>query len=267
MIPDKTKSIYDGAIACWRGEKMGWFKDHLVEVSGHYGIPIFEPYCNLSREVKDLIWNSKYVEGDPLSIVGINDFFAWVETQRYKIQYKYMLSRFSGRATCTACGGSRLRREALWVKVCGKTIHDVLQMNAEAALAWFSALELSDAEREIVAEPLAEILSRLHCIVDVGLGYLTLDRACNTLSGGESQRVGLVTALGSSLVGSMYILDEPSIGLHPRDTERLIGVLRRLRDIGNTVIVVEHDEDIIRAADLLIDLGPLAGVHGGEVVF
>ena len=267
VIPDKTKSIYDGAIACWRGEKMGWFKDHLVEVAGHYGIPIFEPYCNLSREVKDLIWNSKYVEGDPLSIVGINDFFAWVETQRYKIQYKYMLSRFSGRATCTACGGSRLRREALWVKVCGKTIHDVLQMNAEAALAWFSTLELSGAEREIVAEPLAEILSRLRCIVDVGLGYLTLDRACNTLSGGESQRVGLVTALGSSLVGSMYILDEPSIGLHPRDTERLIGVLRRLRDIGNTVIVVEHDEDIIRAADLLIDLGPLAGVHGGEVVF
>ena len=267
VIPDKTKSIYDGAIACWRGEKMGWFKDHLVEVSGHYGIPIFEPYCNLSREVKDLIWNSKYVEGDPLSIVGINDFFAWVETQRYKIQYKYMLSRFSGRATCTACGGSRLRREALWVKVCGKTIHDVLQMNAEAALSWFSSQELTAAEREIVSEPLSEILSRLRCIVDVGLGYLTLDRACNTLSGGESQRVGLVTALGSSLVGSMYILDEPSIGLHPRDTERLIGVLRRLRDIGNTVIVVEHDEDIIRAADLLIDLGPLAGVHGGEVVY
>ncbi|MCR4860964.1 MAG: excinuclease ABC subunit UvrA, partial [Bacteroidales bacterium] len=267
VIPDKTKSIYDGAIACWRGEKMGWFKDHLIEVAPRYGIPVFEPYCNLSREVRDLIWNSKYVEGDPDSICGINDFFAWVETQRYKIQYKYMLSRFSGRATCTACGGSRLRREALWVKVCGKSIQDVLTMNAETALEFFQKMELTPTERSIVAEPLAEIISRLQCVVDVGLGYLTLDRACNTLSGGESQRVNLVTALGSSLVGSMYILDEPSIGLHSRDTERLIGVLRRLRDIGNTVIVVEHDEEIIRAADLLIDMGPLAGVQGGEIVF
>ena len=267
VIPDKTKSIYDGAIACWRGEKMGWFKDLLVEKAGRYGIPIFEPYCNLSREAKDLVWNTRYVEGDDATFVGINDFFAWVETQRYKIQYKYMLSRFSGRATCTACGGSRLRREALWVKVCGKTIHDVLMMNAETALEFFRNLDLTPTEREIVAEPLAEITSRLQCIEDVGLGYLTLDRACNTLSGGESQRVNLVTALGSSLVGSMYILDEPSIGLHPRDTERLIGVLRRLRDIGNTVIVVEHDEEIIRAADLLIDMGPLAGLNGGEAVY
>ena len=267
VVPDKTKSIYEGAVACWRGEKMGWFRDRLIEVADRYGIPIFEPYCNLSREVKDLIWNTRYVEGDADSFVGINDFFAWVETQRYKIQYKYMLSRFSGRATCTACGGSRLRREALWVKVAGRTIHDVLQMNAETALAFFSTLELPDTERAVATEPLAEIVSRLQCILDVGLGYLTLDRACNTLSGGESQRVSLVTALGSSLVGSMYILDEPSIGLHPRDTERLIGVLRRLRDIGNTVVVVEHDEEIIRAADLLIDMGPLAGVNGGEVVY
>ena len=267
VVPDKTKSIYDGAIACWRGEKMGWFRDHLIEVADRYGIPIFEPYCNLSREVKDLIWNTKYVEGDETSFVGINDFFAWVETQRYKIQYKYMLSRFSGRATCTACGGSRLRREALWVKVCGRSIHDILLMTAEQALDFFSTIQLTETERSIVAEPVSEIVSRLQCIVDVGLGYLTLDRACNTLSGGESQRINLVTALGSSLVGSMYILDEPSIGLHPRDTERLIGVLRRLRDIGNTVIVVEHDEEIIRAADLLIDMGPLAGVNGGNIVF
>ena len=267
VVPDKTKSIYDGAIACWRGEKMGWFRDHLIEVADRYGISIFEPYCNLSREAKDLIWNTKYVEGDETTFVGINDFFAWVETQRYKIQYKYMLSRFSGRATCTACGGSRLRREALWVKVCGRTVHDILLMTAEQALDFFSTLSLTDNERSIVAEPVAEIVSRLQCIVDVGLGYLTLDRPCNTLSGGESQRINLVTALGSSLVGSMYILDEPSIGLHPRDTERLIGVLRRLRDIGNTVIVVEHDEEIIRAADLLIDMGPLAGVNGGEIVF
>ena len=267
VVPDKSKTIYDGAIACWRGEKMGWFKDRLVEVADRYGIPIFEPYCNLSREVKDLIWNTKYVEGDPDSFVGIHDFFAWVETQRYKIQFKFMLSRFSGRASCSDCGGSRLRREALWVKVAGKTIHDVLRMNAEDALAFFRGIELSETERAIAAEPLSEIVSRLQCILDVGLGYLTLDRACNTLSGGESQRVNLVTALGSSLVGSMYILDEPSIGLHPRDTERLIGVLRRLRDIGNTVIVVEHDEEIIRAADFLIDMGPRAGVNGGEVVF
>ena len=267
VVPDKTKSLYEGAVACWRGEKMGWFKDRLVEVADHYGIPIFEPYCNLSREVKDLIWNTKYVEEDPFGFVGINDFFAWVETQRYKIQYKFMLNRFSGRATCSACGGSRLRREALWVKVGGRNIHEVLMMNAREALAFFTELDLTPSERSIVAEPLAEIRSRLQCILDVGLGYLTLDRACNTLSGGESQRINLVTALGSSLVGSMYILDEPSIGLHPRDTERLIGVLRRLRDIGNTVIVVEHDEDIIRAADLLIDMGPLAGVHGGEVVY
>ena len=267
VVPDKTKSIYDGAIACWRGEKMGWFKDHLVEVASRYNIPIFEPYCNLSDEVKDLIWNSKYVEGDDNSIFGINDFFNWVESQRYKIQFKYMLSRFSGRATCTACGGSRLRREALWVKVGGHNIHQILKMTAEQALDFFRDLPLSATERDIVAEPVAEIVSRLQCIVDVGLGYLTLDRACNTLSGGESQRVNLVTALGSSLVGSMYILDEPSIGLHPRDTERLIGVLKRLRDIGNTVIVVEHDEEIIRAADLLIDMGPLAGVHGGELVY
>ena len=267
VVPDKTKSLYDGAIACWRGEKMGWFKDRLIQVADHYSIPIFEPYCNLPRRIKDLIWNTRYDENDPHGFVGINDFFSWVETQRYKIQYKFMLGRFSGRATCTACGGSRLRKEALWVRVGGCNIHEILQMNAAAALDFFKTLTLSPAEQQIVKEPLAEITSRLQCILDVGLGYLTLDRACNTLSGGESQRINLVTALGSSLVGSMYILDEPSIGLHPRDTERLIGVLRRLRDIGNTVIVVEHDEDIIRAADQLIDMGPLAGVNGGEVVF
>ena len=267
VIPDKTKSIYDGAIACWRGEKMGWFKDHLIQVAERYGIPVFEPWCNLSEKVKKIIWEGHSVEGDENSIVGIKEFFDWVETQRYKIQFKYMLSRFSGRTECRACGGSRLRKEALWVRVGGKNIHEVLQMNVDAALEYFRNLRLSDTEREIVAEPLAEIVSRLECIKDVGLSYLTLDRACNTLSGGESQRINLVTALGSSLVGSMYILDEPSIGLHPRDTEKLIGVLRRLRDIGNSVIVVEHDEEIMRAADLLIDMGPFAGSDGGEVVF
>ncbi len=267
VIPDKTKSIYDGAIACWRGEKMGWFRDHLIKVASRYGIPVFEPYCNLSDEVKKTIWEGHSVENDENSIVGIKEFFDWVETQRYKIQYKYMLSRFSGRTECRACGGSRLRKEALWVKVGGKNIHEVLSMNVDEALAFFRGLQLGGSEREVVAEPVAEIISRLECIKDVGLSYLTLSRACNTLSGGESQRINLVTALGSSLVGSMYILDEPSIGLHPRDTEKLIGVLRRLRDIGNTVIVVEHDEEIMRAADLLIDMGPLAGLNGGEVVF
>lgn len=271
VVPDKSKSIYDGAIACWRGEKMGWFKDHIVEYAGKYGIPIFEPYCNLSREVKDLLWNARSVEGDESSLVGINEFFEWVETQKYKVQFRYMLSRFSGRATCHECHGTRLRKEALYVRVAGKTIAEVLEMNVDEAYEFFGELSsgdaLSAAEKEIVSEPLSEILSRLKCIQDVGLGYLTLSRTCNTLSGGESQRVNLVTALGSSLVGSMYILDEPSIGLHPRDTERLIGVLRRLRDLGNTVIVVEHDEEIIRAADMLIDMGPRAGVFGGEVVF
>lgn len=267
VIPDKTKSIYDGAIACWRGEKMGWFRDHLIQVADRYGIPVFEPYCKLSDEARKTIWKGRSVPGDDNSIVGIEEFFEWVETQKFKIQFKYMLSRFCGRTLCPECGGSRLRKEALWVKVCGRTIDDVLRMNVDEAIAFFSSLDISEYERKIIEEPLAEILSRLKCIRDVGLSYLTLNRACNTLSGGESQRVNLVTALGSSLVGSMYVLDEPSIGLHPRDTARLIHVLKELRDIGNTVIVVEHDEDIMRAADLLIDMGPGAGSNGGEVVY
>ena len=267
VVPDKTKSIYDGAIACWRGDKMGWFKDHLVLVAQRYGIPVFEPYCKLSERVRRMIWDGVPAENEEDAVIGINEFFRWVETQKYKIQFKFMLSRFSGRTTCPECHGSRLRKEALYVKVGGLDIDEVLNLNVEQAIAWFESLELSDYERAVAKGPIDEILSRLRCIADVGLGYLTLSRACNTLSGGESQRINLVTALGSSLVGSMYILDEPSIGLHPRDTDRLIAVLRRLRDIGNTVLVVEHDEEIIRAADLLIDMGPRAGVHGGEIVF
>ena len=268
VVPDKTKSIYDGAIACWRGEKMSWFRDHLVELSSLYDIDIFKPYCELSDRERDLVWNgTPDVRAEAERIVGVNEFFAWVETQRYKIQYKYMLSRFSGKATCQACHGSRLRREALYVRVGGKTIAEVLNMTVEQALDFFRGLELTEAQASVAQEPVSEILSRLQCLMDVGLGYLTLSRTCNTLSGGESQRIGLVSALGSSLVGSMYILDEPSIGLHPRDTERLISVLKRLRDIGNSVVVVEHDEDIIRAADLLIDIGPKAGIHGGEIIF
>ncbi len=267
VVPDKSKSIYDGAIACWRGEKMSWFKDLIVNNSRKYGIPIFEPYCKLSKKVKDIIWNSRSTEHDETTIVGINEFFEWVETQRYKIQFKYMLSRFSGRTTCHACGGSRLREEALWVKLSGKNIHEILSMNIDEALSFFENLQLGEAERIIASEPLQEICSRLKFIKDVGLSYLSLSRACNTLSGGESQRINLVTALGSNLVGSMYILDEPSIGLHSRDTERLISVLKRLRDLGNTVIVVEHDEEIMRAADMLIDMGPKAGISGGEMIY
>jgi len=310
VVPDKTKSIYDGAIACWRGEKMGWFKDQVVKNAEKYDIPIFEPYCKLTDAQKRTLWDARSTMGDESTIVGINEFFEWVESNRYKIQYKYMLSRYSGRTTCHACGGSRLRKEALYVKVAGKTIHELLSMTVEDLLRWFKEIpgqardeempgqaghdergavhdekcavhdeqartvmadsdrpSLTETERAIAGKTIEEIQYRLQCIQDVGLGYLTLSRTMNTLSGGESQRVNLVTALGSSLVGSMYILDEPSIGLHPRDTDRLIAVLKRLRDIGNTVVVVEHDPEIIKAADQLIDLGPKAGVNGGEVVF
>ena len=267
VVPDKSKTIYDGAIACWRGDKMGWFKDHLVRNSTRYGIPIFEPYCNLSQEVKDLIWKGYAADTEEESIIGLNEFFRWVESNRYKIQYKYMLNRYSGRTVCHDCGGSRLRKEALYVKVAGRNIYELLCMNVDRLLEFFETIELTPYEHRIVAKAIDEIVSRLRYIKDVGLSYLTLNRTSNTLSGGESQRINLVTALGSSLVGSLYILDEPSIGLHPRDTERLIAVLKRLRDIGNTVVVVEHDEEIMRAADLLIDIGPKAGVNGGEIVF
>ena len=267
VVPDKSKTIYDGAIACWRGEKMGWFKDQLVRNSARYGIPIFEPYCNLSQEIRDLVWNGCQGPTEEDSIFGLNEFFKWVESNRYKVQYKYMLSRYSGRTVCKECGGSRLRKEAMYVKVGGKTIHELLCMNVEQLLSFFENLSLEDWEHKVVRKAVEEIESRLRYILDVGLGYLTLNRTSNTLSGGESQRVNLVTALGSSLVGSLYILDEPSIGLHPKDTARLIDVLKRLRDIGNTVVVVEHDEEIMRAADMIIDIGPKAGINGGEIVF
>ena len=267
VVPDKSRTIYEGAIACWRGEKMGWFKDQLVRNSVRYGIPIFEPYCNLSQEVKDKIWKGCPAETEDESIIGLNEFFRWVEANRYKVQYKYMLSRYSGKTVCHDCGGSRLRKEALYVKVGGKTIHEILCMTVDSLLDFFENIDLESNDMKIAEKAIGEITSRLKYIQDVGLGYLTLNRTSNTLSGGESQRINLVTALGSSLVGSLYILDEPSIGLHPRDTERLIVVLRKLRDIGNTVVVVEHDEEIMRAADVLIDMGPKAGVDGGEIVF
>ena len=267
VVPDKSKTIYDGAIACWRGDKMGWFKDQVVKNSVKYGIPIFEPYCNLSQQVRDMLWKGCAAETEDESIIGLDEFFRWVEANRYKVQYKYMLSRYSGKTVCNSCGGSRLRKEALYVKVGGKTIHEMLCMNIRDLLNFLRNVELTEYEHAVADKAIQEIVSRLEYIDDVGLGYLTLNRTSNTLSGGESQRINLVTALGSSLVGSLYILDEPSIGLHPRDTERLISVLKRLRDIGNTVVVVEHDEEIMRSADMLIDIGPKAGVNGGEIVF
>jgi len=267
VVPDKSKTIYDGAIACWRGDKMGWFRDQVIKNSELYDIPLFVPYCNLDQRVKDILWKGKQGRTEDETVVGLDEFFKWVESNRYKIQYKYMLSRFSGKAVCHECGGSRLRREALYVKVGGKTIAQLLDMNVDELLDYFDHLELEPWEMQIIDKARKEIVSRLSYIKDVGLSYLTLSRASNTLSGGESQRINLVTALGSSLVGSLYILDEPSIGLHPRDTERLINVLRKLRDLGNTVVVVEHDEEIMRAADILVDMGPMAGDRGGEVIF
>lgn len=267
VVPDKSRTIYDDAIACWRGEKMGWFRDLLVKNAAKFGIPIFEPYHNLTQEQRDKIWNGCPAANEEDSIIGLNEFFKWVEQNKYKIQYKYMLSRYSGKTICHECGGSRLRREALYVKVGGKNIHELLKMNVGQLAEFFKNIDLNEYDRSVAGKAIEEILDRLDYINDVGLGYLTLDRRSNSLSGGESQRINLVAALGSSLVGSLYILDEPSIGLHPRDTDRLISVLKRLRDIGNTVVVVEHDENIMKAADLLIDIGPKAGVNGGEIVF
>lgn len=267
VVPDKSRTIYDDAIACWRGEKMGWFRDLLVKNAAKFGIPIFEPYHNLTQEQRDKIWNGCPAANEEDSIIGLNEFFKWVEQNKYKIQYKYMLSRYSGKTICHECGGSRLRREALYVKVGGKNIHELLKMNVGQLAEFFKNIDLNEYDRSVAGKAIEEILDRLDYINDVGLGYLTLDRRSNSLSGGESQRINLVAALGSSLVGSLYILDEPSIGLHPRDTDRLISVLKKLRDIGNTVVVVEHDENIMKAADLLIDIGPKAGVNGGEIVF
>ena len=261
VIPDPTLSIYQGAVACWRGEVMKQLNDELILNAGKFGFPIHKPYIELSREQKDLLWSGNEY------FTGITPFFKWVESQRYKIQYKYMLSRYSGKTVCRSCGGSRLRPEALYVKIGGKNIHELMTLPVGELVRFFDGLELDEYDRTVAERPLREIRSRLQYICDVGLSYLTLNRASNTLNGGESQRINLVSTLGNNLVGSMYILDEPSIGLHERDTQRLIGVLKRLRDLGNTVIVVEHDRHIIEAADQLIDIGPYAGVNGGRIVF
>ena len=261
VIPDKSLSIYDNAVACWRGDKMSAWRDMLVKNARHFDFPIHKPYYELTQEQKDVLWKGNKYFG------GIEDFFKEVEAQSYKIQYRVMLSRYRGKTTCPECNGLRLRKEASYVKINGKSITELCEMSLLDLKTFFDNLTLTKAEHDIAERLLTEIRNRLNFLIEVGLEYLTLNRAANTLSGGESQRINLATSLGSCLVSSTYILDEPSIGLHSRDTQRLIKVLRRLRDIGNTVIVVEHDEEIIRAADHIIDIGPYAGVNGGEVVF
>ncbi|HEY2582734.1 MAG TPA: excinuclease ABC subunit UvrA [Mucilaginibacter sp.] len=261
VIPDKSKSIYEGAIAPWRGEKMREWNDALVKSALKFDFPIHRQYNHLTEKEQQLIWTgNKYFR-------GLNDFFKEVEEQTYKIQYRVMLSRYRGKTTCPECKGSRLRQDASYVKINGKSITDVVLMPLDKALEFFSGIQLSETDAKIGKRLLTEITNRLLFLNNVGLGYLTLNRLSNTLSGGESQRINLATSLGSSLVGSVYVLDEPSIGLHPRDTQRLIGVLKSLRDVGNTVLVVEHEEEIMKAADHIIDIGPEAGTHGGNLVF
>ncbi|WP_297090291.1 excinuclease ABC subunit UvrA [uncultured Draconibacterium sp.] len=261
VIPNKSLSIYQDAIACWKGEKMSKWKNQLIYTADKFNFPIHKPFYELSDEQKFLIWTGNgYFE-------GLNQFFKHLEEGSYKIQYRVMLSRYRGKTICPECKGSRLKKEAAYVKVAGKSLQELVLMPVSELRGFFASLELSPHEQKVAKRILIEITNRLEFLCDVGLGYLTLNRLSSTLSGGESQRINLATSLGSSLVGSLYILDEPSIGLHSRDTEKLIKVLRRLQKVGNTVLVVEHDEDIIRAADLVIDIGPLAGQHGGEVVF
>lgn len=261
VVPNKTLSIYEGAVACWKGEKMQEWKTHFIRLSPKLDFPIHTPYCDLTDRQRDILWNG-YGNWE-----GINGFFKWIESQNYKIQYRVMLARYRGKTTCPDCKGSRLRKDASYVKVSGKSITELSQMPISEFYEWLQNISLTDNEREATKRLLVELNNRVGYLMDVGLGYLTLSRMSSTLSGGESQRINLATSLGSSLVGSMYILDEPSIGLHSRDTFRLIKVLKQLRDLGNTVIVVEHDSDIINAADYVIDIGPGAGRLGGTVVF
>lgn len=261
VIPNPALSVYEDAVACWRGEKMSEWKNQLIYLSGALKFPIHKPYCDLSDREKDILWHGAG------SFTGIDGFFKMVEENLYKVQYRVLQSRYRGRTICPECHGTRLRREALYVKVNGMTIADLVKMPVTALLEWFNNLTLTEQEQIIGKRILTEIRNRLQFLADVGLGYLTLDRLSSTLSGGESQRINLATSLGSSLVGSIYILDEPSIGLHPRDTLRLIAVLRKLQQQGNTLVVVEHDEEIMRSADYIIDVGPEAGTHGGEIVY
>ena len=261
VIPNRALSVYDGAVVCWRGEKMGeWLKEFLREAPEH-NFPIFTPYYELTQEQKDYLWHG------PREKVCIDTFFKMLEENQYKIQYRVMLARYRGKTICPTCHGTRLKKEANYVKVGGKSISELVDLPIHELQAFFRTLELDEHDAAIAKRILTEINSRIQFLMDVGLSYLTLNRLSNSLSGGESQRINLATSLGSSLVGSLYILDEPSIGLHSRDTDCLIKVLRQLQQLGNTVVVVEHDEEIIRAADYIIDIGPNAGRLGGEIVY
>ena len=261
VVPNKEVSVYDDAIVCWKGEKMKRWKEKLIMHADVFDFPIHQPYYKLTDEQRRLIWKGNR------HFKGLDKFFEHLENKKYKIQYRVMLSRYRGKTTCHECGGSRLRKEALYVKIHDRTIAEMVQMPVSGLLAFFEGFKPGSHEKEIAGRLISEISSRLRFLNNVGLTYLTLNRLSSTLSGGESQRINLATSLGSSLVGSLYILDEPSIGLHPRDTGRLIEVLQELKEMGNTVLVVEHDEEIMNAADMIIDMGPAAGRHGGEVVF
>lgn len=267
VIPNTSLSVYDGCVQCWHGEKLGMWKEEFCRRAAKDKFPIFEPYYNLTKAQKDMLWHGLPSDKAPDGKVCIDSFFQMVKENQYKIQYRVLLSRYRGKTTCPVCHGSRLKKEATWVKVGGMSITELVEMPVSNLKRWFDNLQLEEHEAIIAKRLLAEIRSRLQFLLDVGLGYLTLNRLSNTLSGGESQRINLTTNLGSSLVGSAYILDEPSIGLHSRDTERLIKVLRELQQLQNTVIVVEHDEEIMRAADYIIDVGPDAGRLGGEIVY
>jgi excinuclease ABC subunit A len=261
IIPNKSLSVYQDALVCWKGDKMSEWKDELIYSAEKFNFPIHKPYYELTEDQRQLLWTgNKYFQ-------GLNQFFKMLEENVYKIQYRVMLSRYRGKTVCPECRGTRLKKEAMYVKVGERSIQDLVLLPIDELQNFFLNLELTEHETKIAERILTEIRNRLDFLNDVGLGYLTLNRLSSTLSGGESQRINLATSLGSSLVGSMYILDEPSIGLHSRDTERLIRVLRKLQKLGNSVLVVEHDEEIIRAADEIIDIGPLAGRLGGEVVF
>jgi excinuclease ABC subunit A len=261
VIPDKNLSIYQGAIACWKGEKMKAWQEELITQAAKFNFPIHKPYYQLTKEQQEILWTGNtYFQ-------GLHQFFQMLEENAYKIQYRVMLARYRGKTTCPECNGSRIRQDANYVKINGKNISDLLETPVEELATYFEQLTLNAFEKKVAARILLEITHRLQYMLDLGLGYLTLNRRSNTLSGGETQRINLTRTLGSNLTSSLYILDEPSVGLHPRDTERLVRVLKNLRNMGNTVVVVEHEEEVIRNADHIIDIGPLAGVHGGNVVF
>jgi excinuclease ABC subunit A len=261
VVPDKSLSIFEDAIACWKGETMKLFKEKLIYSAPKFDFPVHRPYYELNEQERRLLWTGN------TWFDGLDAFFEMLESNKYKIQYRVMLSRYTGKTVCPVCNGSRLRKEANYVRVGNKTISELVMMSVKNLKDFFNNLELTGYEAKIASRTLIEIKTRIQCLLDLGLGYLTLNRLSNTLSGGESQRINLALSLGSSLVGSLYILDEPSIGLHPRDSVRLVKVLKELRDLGNTVIVVEHDEEIMNAADEIIDIGPLSGSLGGEIVF